>query len=450
MQGLANPDGESPQDNQDWDRRRRRMFLLFSGLLVLGLALLAGKVLLPFIMAVIVAYVLAPVCAALGPWMPRWVAVGTVYLTLLGLLGLFTAMGVPRLVVEVESLAGELPSALSTMENRWLPQLEARIRSSLEEQGKTTSGTDNQGATKLPEDTSTDTAMGLEPQVSQTRLRIESTPEQGVTEVVLPEGGIVVTKEGKHTYRIGSNHDTPMEHLDFTATLIAAAKRQMEHAERYIATAFQTAQSMVAKFVRSVFLFFITLMVSAYLLITRQRVFAFFRSFVAAPRQHQFDDLLKRIDRGLSGVVRGQLLIALVNGILSGIGLYLLDIAYWPVLTVIATLLSVIPIFGAVLSTVPVLIFALQDGPATAALGLAWIVGIHQLEANVLNPKIMGDSAKVHPVLVVFSLLLGEHLLGIAGALLAVPVLSVTQSVFLHFREVIFHPTTGETAEATP
>ena len=74
-----------------------------------------------------------------------------------------------------------------------------------------------------------------------------------------------------------------------------------------------------------------------------------------------------------------------------------------------------------------------QDEAWTA---LAWIVGIHQLEANLLNPKIMGDAAKVHPVLVVFALLAGEHVFGIIGALLAVPLLSITQSVFLHFREV--------------
>ena len=48
----------------------------------------------------------------------------------------------------------------------------------------------------------------------------------------------------------------------------------------------------------------------------------------------------------------------------------------------------------------------------------------------------MGDAVKVHPVLVVFALLAGEHVFGILGALLAVPLLSITQSVFLHFREV--------------
>jgi predicted PurR-regulated permease PerM len=70
-----------------------------------------------------------------------------------------------------------------------------------------------------------------------------------------------------------------------------------------------------------------------------------------------------------------------------------------------------------------------------ALLVLAWIVGIHQLEAHVLNPKIMGDAARVHPVLVVFALLAGEHTAGLVGALLAVPVLSITQTLFYYLRE---------------
>jgi hypothetical protein len=71
----------------------------------------------------------------------------------------------------------------------------------------------------------------------------------------------------------------------------------------------------------------------------------------------------------------------------------------------------------------------------TAVGVLVWIVGIHQLEANFLNPKIIGDSAKIHPVLVVFSLLVGEHFFQIKGALFAVPCMSIAQTIFLHFRE---------------
>ncbi len=57
----------------------------------------------------------------------------------------------------------------------------------------------------------------------------------------------------------------------------------------------------------------------------------------------------------------------------------------------------------------------------TALWVLLWIVGIHQVEANLLNPKIIGVAAKIHPVLVVLALIVGEHFFGLWGALLGVP-----------------------------
>ena len=84
----------------------------------------------------------------------------------------------------------------------------------------------------------------------------------------------------------------------------------------------------------------------------------------------------------------------------------------------------------------PAVLLSFQVGWWTAVWVVVWIVLIHQIEANVLNPKIMGDAAEVHPVLVILALLAGEHLFGVAGALLAVPVLSITQSLFLHYRDV--------------
>jgi len=121
--------------------------------------------------------------------------------------------------------------------------------------------------------------------------------------------------------------------------------------------------------------------------------------------------------------------------VLSGIGFGLLGLKYWTFLTIAATVMSIVPIFGSILSTVPAVIVALPQGVGLALLVLAWVVAIHQLEANFLNPKIMGDAARVHPVLVVFALLAGEHLAGIVGALLAVPTLSITQTLFFQMRE---------------
>jgi predicted PurR-regulated permease PerM len=144
--------------------------------------------------------------------------------------------------------------------------------------------------------------------------------------------------------------------------------------------------------------------------------------------------LARRIDDGLSGVVRGQLVICGINGVLSAIGFAMVGLKYWPVMALIAAVFSLVPIFGSIASSVPAVAVGLTQGLGTATFVLAWIVGIHQLEANLLNPKIMGDAAKIHPVLVIFSLLVGEHFFHLPGALLAVPTMSIAQSVFLHFR----------------
>jgi predicted PurR-regulated permease PerM len=104
------------------------------------------------------------------------------------------------------------------------------------------------------------------------------------------------------------------------------------------------------------------------------------------------------------------------------------------VLALFATVLSLIPIFGVIASSVPAVAVALTQNMGTAFFVLAWIIVIHQIEANFLNPKIMGDAAKIHPVLVIFALVVGEHLFQAKGALLAVPVMSIAQSLFLHFR----------------
>jgi predicted PurR-regulated permease PerM len=94
-------------------------------------------------------------------------------------------------------------------------------------------------------------------------------------------------------------------------------------------------------------------------------------------------------------------------------------------------------VFGSILSSIPIVIVGLASGAEGVSLTtgveiLCWIVGIHLLEANVLNPKIIGSAAKIHPVVVVFALLVGEETGGLPGALLAVPFASVVQAVFLY------------------
>ena len=121
----------------------------------------------------------------------------------------------------------------------------------------------------------------------------------------------------------------------------------------------------------------------------------------------------------------------LVNGTLTLVGLLVLRIPFAFALAALATILYVVPIFGTILSSVPIVLLALAaGGPSKGALALAYILAIHALEAYVLNPKIMGDASKIDPVLIVLALVIGERTSGLVGALLAVPVASVFVAVF--------------------
>src|SRR5262249_55449865 len=157
-----------------------------------------------------------------------------------------------------------------------------------------------------------------------------------------------------------------------------------------------------------------------------EKVHGFLRSLFPANVREDYDVIIAGIDRGLSGVIRGQLVICLVNAILTYIGLLIFGVNYALILAIVAGLMSLIPIFGSILSSVPIVLVALVSGEAGVdvfrGLGiLLWIIGIHFVEANLLNPKIIGTAARIHPVLVIFALFFGEASFGLVGALFAVP-----------------------------
>jgi predicted PurR-regulated permease PerM len=437
------PEQAAADARQDQIRRRNRMLFLgiFGGFAVAILFLFRG-VLFPFLLALIVAYVLEPVCARLervsvrGRELPRWAAVLTVYAALVSLIALLVTFGVPRMVVELQRLGHEAPAAITAAKEEWIPRIDQALRSAIQ-------GIHEEEQDAPPE---LDAITGAEiPAPPAQGLRIQPIGPDGRDgyEVLLPKKGLVIDQEGDRIVILPPKHEEEGPR-DLAATVSESLYSLTENTGSHAATLLKTAQNVIRTVVKGVFTFSIMLMLSAYILVSRDRILGFFRSLVLPIHRAQFDSLIARMDRGLAGVVRGQLLIALVNGILSGILFYILELRYWPILTLIAAVFSIIPIFGAILSSIPAVLIGLQQDFMTGLFVLVGIFVIHQIEANLLNPKIMGDSAKVHPVLVVFALLAGEHLFGVAGALLAVPALSVTQSLFLHFRDRVIEAESGE------
>jgi len=172
------------------------------------------------------------------------------------------------------------------------------------------------------------------------------------------------------------------------------------------------------------------LMITAFISIDVPHIVAFLESLVPRAWRADFHHLLSGIDAGLSGVVRGQLTIMMVNGVFTLAGLLILRIPFAFALAALATVLYIVPILGTILSSVPIVLVGLTQDFKHGLFALLWILGVHALETYVLNPKIMGKASRIHPILIVLALVFGEQTFGLVGALLAVPIASVIAAIF--------------------
>jgi len=396
--------------------RGRVVFLSLWAAITVVVLLAAREILLPFILALVVAYVLAPAVAWVeNSRVPRWGAVILVYVITIGGTYASLAAMAPRLGLEMRGLLRELPAIAATIRDEQVPAIRKWLSN--------LTGVSQPPPPELP--ASSSGSLRVSPQ------------KDGSYEISFGTG-VELRQIGEGRWRLEQVPPAEAGPFEPGKFMSDAVSKSITYVQRNTMEVIRLGRSIIAAVSRAIFVFFMTLMLGAYIMITRERIIGFFRSLVFPDARRSFDSLVARVDRGLSGVVRGQLLICVVNGVLSAVGFWLFDLKYWPILAIVAAVMSIVPIFGSILSSIPIVAIALTQSLGTALEVLAWIVGIHQLEANLLNPKIIGDQAKIHPVLVIFSLLVGEHFFGLPGALLAVPVFSITQSAFLHFRQISF------------
>lgn len=148
------------------------------------------------------------------------------------------------------------------------------------------------------------------------------------------------------------------------------------------------------------------------------------RFLLSLPRKYRQEiiQLLRGLDRVLSGFVRGQILLAVAVGSLAALATWLLGLRFAVLLGIWAGLTEFIPYVGPVLGAVPAVLAGLSISPWKAVqVALAFAI-IQQLENAVLSPKILGESIGLHPIVVLFAVLTGGYLAGGWGLVLALPV----------------------------
>lgn len=139
--------------------------------------------------------------------------------------------------------------------------------------------------------------------------------------------------------------------------------------------------------------------------------------------------------RTLTAYVRGTVIVALIDAIFIGLGIYFLGVPMAVPLAVFIFLFAFIPLVGAVVSGALAVVVALvTQGVFTAVMSLAVVLAVQQIEGHILQPFILGRAVRVHPLAVVLSVAAGGMIAGIGGAVVAVPLVAVTNTVVGYLR----------------
>lgn len=182
------------------------------------------------------------------------------------------------------------------------------------------------------------------------------------------------------------------------------------------------------------FFYLITLVTAFYLLIDRRRILAFVWRWLERREYAQtVEPLMQEIGQILRRYFRGQLLDATLVGVLTGLLLFLFRIKFALLLGFLAGLMNLVPNIGFWASYIPALLVGMMDpAPLWGVIRVSIVFGgVQLMESVVFAPRIIGGSVGLHPLVILFSLLIGAKLLGILGMLLAVPVAALLKALWL-------------------
>jgi predicted PurR-regulated permease PerM len=186
----------------------------------------------------------------------------------------------------------------------------------------------------------------------------------------------------------------------------------------------------ITGFVGGIFGVLTILILAFYFLVdSASLVRTFVRLFPRGERR-RVEDACVRVSTKVSAWLGGQLLLAAIIGTTAAIGLWALEVPYFYVLALIAGIGEMIPVVGPLLAAVPAIAVALSVSPATALFVAIFFLFQQQVENHVLVPKIMERQVGVTAVGVIVALLIGGSLLGVIGAILAVPTAAILQVMF--------------------
>ncbi len=189
-----------------------------------------------------------------------------------------------------------------------------------------------------------------------------------------------------------------------------------------------------------IFDFFVAIIVSVYLLLQRKEILEFLkklgRALFKEKTYRNFGKYFDRTNNIFFNFLAGQLLDGFVIGVISSIAMSILGVKYAVLLGFMIGIFNLIPYFGAIIAVIISALITLLTGGFWQALIMVIVVTIlQQIDANIINPKIIGDKLKISPLLVIFAVSLGGTYFGVWGMFLSVPIAAVIKVLITDYIE---------------
>ena len=181
----------------------------------------------------------------------------------------------------------------------------------------------------------------------------------------------------------------------------------------------------LSSLVGGIFGFVTILILSFYLLVEAKSMFDYIARFIPPGRRSDVANAAREAVVKVSAWLRAQFVLAGIMGTFATVGLFLMGVPYFYVVALVAAIGETIPIVGPIIGGVTAVAVAVTVSPKLALMVGIYFFVLHQLEANVLVPKIMERRVGVSPVAVLVALLIGGALWGLVGAILAIPTAAI-------------------------
>lgn len=159
----------------------------------------------------------------------------------------------------------------------------------------------------------------------------------------------------------------------------------------------------------------------------------FFLKHLSPSNRAKIEFIVQGIDVSLGKYIRGQLLVCLFVGLATYLIFELLNMEYSLLLAIIMGLTNFIPYFGPIIGAAPAVAIAVTMSGKMVIFVLVAVFVIQLIESNLISPYVVGKSIAIHPVAIIFALLLGGKLAGVMGMILAVPILTIVREVIRRF-----------------